>query len=150
MVLIRPLISKSSSPCTNPLVVVPRAAIRIGITVTFMFHGFFQFLSKARYFSFFSLSFSFTLCSVGTPKSIIRKVLFFFFFPFFFFFCWISLGLVVWPKFGNPFLSQNPSEVCVSHSPGQIPGCAYTICSLAQVSISCTITSRLPCPSCRV
>ena len=34
------LISKSSSPCTNPLVTVPRAPITIGITVTFMFHSF--------------------------------------------------------------------------------------------------------------
>ena len=31
------LISKSSSPCTNPLVTVPSAPITIGISVTFMF-----------------------------------------------------------------------------------------------------------------
>ena len=35
-----PLISKSSSPCTNPLVAVPSAPITIGITITFMFHSF--------------------------------------------------------------------------------------------------------------
>ena len=36
----RPLISKSSSPFTNPLMTVPRAQIIIGITVSFMFHSF--------------------------------------------------------------------------------------------------------------
>ena len=35
-----PLISKSSCPCINPLVTVPRAPNTICITVTFMFHGF--------------------------------------------------------------------------------------------------------------
>ena len=46
MVSTRPLFSKSSSPCANPLVTVPRAQIIIGITVTFMFHCLFQFPSK--------------------------------------------------------------------------------------------------------
>ena len=36
----RPLISKSFSPCTNPLVIIPRAPFKIGISVTFMFHSF--------------------------------------------------------------------------------------------------------------
>ena len=34
------LISKSSAPFTNPLMIVPRAPIAIGITITFMFHSF--------------------------------------------------------------------------------------------------------------
>ena len=37
------LLSMSSSPCTNPLVTVPRAPITIGITVTFILHRFFFF-----------------------------------------------------------------------------------------------------------
>ena len=37
MVSSSPLIFKSFSPCTNPLVTVPRAPIKIGIIVTFMF-----------------------------------------------------------------------------------------------------------------
>ena len=36
----RPLISKSSSLFTNPLVTVPRAPITISTTVTFLFHSF--------------------------------------------------------------------------------------------------------------
>ena len=43
MVSTRPLISKSSSHLTNPLLIVPRAPITIGITVTFMLDSFFQF-----------------------------------------------------------------------------------------------------------
>ena len=45
----------SWSPCTNPLVTVPRAPIIIGITVTFMFLCFFDSLARSRYLSFFSL-----------------------------------------------------------------------------------------------
>ena len=39
------LISKSSSPCTKPLVTVPSEPIRIGISI-FIFHSFFQFSSN--------------------------------------------------------------------------------------------------------
>ena len=66
MFSIRPHISKSFSPSTNPLVTVPSAEISIGITLTFMFHRFFQF----RYLSLFSLSYSFNLWSAETAKSI--------------------------------------------------------------------------------
>ena len=53
MISIRPVISKSSSPCTNPLVTVPRVPITIGITVTLMFHSFFNSLrSSGTYPSF--------------------------------------------------------------------------------------------------
>ena len=45
-----PLISKSFSPCTNPLVTVPRAPVIIGITVTFMFHSFFNSQARSRYY----------------------------------------------------------------------------------------------------
>ena len=50
-------ISKSSSPCTNPLVTVPRAQITIAILVNFNVPHFFQFPSKVEVliplFSFF-------------------------------------------------------------------------------------------------
>ena len=44
----RLLISKSFSPFTNPLVTVRRIPFTIGITVTFMFHSFFQFPRKVE------------------------------------------------------------------------------------------------------
>ena len=56
-----PLISKSSSSFIDPLKIVPSAQITIGITVTFMFHGFFSSLARSWYLSFFALSFSLTL-----------------------------------------------------------------------------------------
>ena len=49
-----PIISKSSCPCTNPLVTVPRAPITIVIIVTFVFHSFFNSLARSRYLSLFS------------------------------------------------------------------------------------------------
>ena len=62
MVSTHPLISKSSSPCINPFVTVPRAPITIGITVAFMFHSFFQFSEKIKvpislfiFFQFYSV-----------------------------------------------------------------------------------------------
>ena len=45
-----PPISKSSRPFNNPLVTVPNAPITIGTIVNFMFHGFFIFLARSRYF----------------------------------------------------------------------------------------------------
>ena len=76
MVSARPVISKFSSPCTNPLVTVPKAPITIGIIVTFIFQSFFNSLARSRYLSFFSHSFNFTLWSARTAKSTILRVLF--------------------------------------------------------------------------
>ena len=119
----RLLIFKSSSPCISPLLIVPRALITISITVTFMFQSFFSSLARFRYLSHFSLPFNFILWSAGTSKSTIWQVLFFCCC------CWLSLGLVLWSRLDNPAVSQNPSEVCTSHSSGQMLSCAYTICS---------------------
>ena len=52
-----PVISKSSSPCTSSLVIEPRVWITIDITVTFMFHSFFNSLARSGYLSFFSFFF---------------------------------------------------------------------------------------------
>ena len=62
----RPVISDSSNPCINPLVIVASTSFTIGIIVTFMFHWIFYSLSRSRYLSLFSLSFNFTLWSAGT------------------------------------------------------------------------------------
>ena len=118
MVSTHPLISKPTSPCTNPLVTVPRALFTIDVTITFMFHSFFSSLARFSYLFFFLLSFIFTLWSSWTAKPTNWPVLFF---------RLLLLGLVVWLRLGDPFVSQNPIGVCVSHSLGEILGCAYTI-----------------------
>ena len=73
----RPPTFKSSSPFSNPLVTIPNELITIGIILTCMFHRFFNSLTRSRYLSFFSHSFSFILWSAGTAKSTILQVLFF-------------------------------------------------------------------------
>ena len=50
-----PLIFKSSSPFINPSGIVPSAPITIGITVTFMLHGYSSSLTRSGYLSLFSL-----------------------------------------------------------------------------------------------
>ena len=61
-------------------------------------------------------------------------------------FCWLLQDLVVWPRFGDPFVFQNPQELSVSHFLRRVQGCAYTICSYDQIKISCTIPSGSPSP----
>ena len=128
--------SKSSSPFNNPLVTVPKAPITIGIIVSFMFHNCFNSLARSKYLSFFSYSFSFILWSAGTAKLTILQILFFFF-------CWLLLGLVFWPRWGDPSVCQSPIGVYVCHFLGQMLGCAYTICSYGQIEISCTSPSGI-------
>ena len=43
---------------------------------------------------------------------------------------WVSSSVFVWLRLGDPFVHQNPWELCASHSPGHILGCAYTFCLL--------------------
>ena len=62
-----------------------------------MLHSFFSSLAKSRNLSLFSLSFSFILWSTGTVLSTIRQVLLF---------CWLSIGLVVWSRLDDSFVSQ--------------------------------------------
>ena len=71
MVYARSPTSKSSGLFNNLLLTMPKAPITIGITVTLMFHSFFNSLARSRYLSLFSHSFSFILWSAGTPKSTI-------------------------------------------------------------------------------
>ena len=128
MVSTRFLISKSSSPFTNPLGIVSTAPTTICITVTFMFHSFsVLWQGPGTYFSFRFLS----VLSSGQPERHMytSSVFFFVFFVFFCFFFCLSQGQVFWSRWGDTLVSQNPREVCASHFPGWIPGCAYTICS---------------------
>ena len=71
-------ISKSTNPFIYHLVTVPRALIKIGINVTFMFHSFFfNSPSTSKYYLSFHF-FNFILWSAGTAKSTILQFLFFF------------------------------------------------------------------------
>ena len=81
-------------------------------------------LTKSKYLFFFSLSFIFTVACRDSKVyySAGSLSLSFFFFFFFFFFFWLSLGLVVWPRLGDLFVSQNPRELNTSHSPGLVLG----------------------------
>ena len=82
----RPLISKSSSPCPNPLMTVPNAPITIiWYHRHFQFHNFFQFSCTVQVF--ISLRFSLILLS-GQPER--RSSLFGRF---------LSCGQVTWPRF---------------------------------------------------
>ena len=142
MVSTHPLISKSSYPCTDPLVTVRSAPIKFAITVIFLFHCFFTSLTRSSsYLSFCFLSV--IPCSQQDRQSPLFSRFSFSFF-FFFFFVIDFLGLVVRPRFGDPFVFQNPTELCAPHFPGRILGCAYTICSYGQILNSCTIPSRSP------
>ena len=68
----------------------------------------------------------------GQPER--QSLLFGWFSSFFsFFFFLISLGLVVWPRLDDPFVSQNRREVFASYFLGRIMGRAYTICSYGPI-----------------
>ena len=73
--------SKSSSPFSNPLVIVP---ITIGIIVTCMFHSFFQFPSKVEVLILLFTFFQFYSVVIRDSK-IDNFAIFLFFFSFFFF-----------------------------------------------------------------
>ena len=124
MVSTRPPTSKSSSPFSNPLVIVPNAPITIGIIVTCMFHSFFNSLARSRYLSFFSHSFSFILWSAGTATLTILQVLFFLLII-------IRSGLLAEIRY--PCVCPSPIGVYVCYFLGQVLGCAYTICLNGQI-----------------
>ena len=163
MISTLPLISKSFSPFTNPLVNVPSVPITIAITVTFMFHslfvvGFFfgggvQFPSNAQVYIFLLAFFQFY--SVASRDETIHNSLgslsFFFFLSFSFFVVVVVVVdyHLVCSSERNPFVGQHPIGVYESHSPRQMQDCVYTICLYGQISISCTIPSgSLFLPSC--
>ena len=112
------------------LEIVPSAPTTTGITIIIMSHNFLSSLARSEYLLIFSLSFIFTLWSTGTTKFTRRQVSFS---------CWLELGLVFWPGFGDSLASQNPREFRAFHSLERILICAYNIGYYGQTSISCTI-----------
>ena len=115
--------SKSSTPFNNPLVTVQKAPITIGIIVTFMFHSFFNSQARSTYLSFFSHSVSF--CGQMGQQS--RQ------FCKFSSFCWLLLGLVFWPRLGDPCVCLSPIGVYVCYFLRQVLGFAYTIFWYGQI-----------------
>ena len=107
------------------MVTVQKAPVTIGMIVTFMFPiFFFNSLAWSRYFSFYSLSFSFILWSAGTAKSTILQVLFLLLII-------ISSGLLAGIRW-SVCISKSSTSLCVSFF-GQLLGCAYTIFSYGQI-----------------
>ena len=110
MVFPRSVISKFPSLYTKYLVTIPSAPIKIGITVTFMFHS---SLVRSRYVSLFVF---FQFYPVVSRNSIVHSSAGSLFY-------WLSQGLVVWSRLGDTFVSQNPREFCEYH----FLGCTYII-----------------------
>ena len=109
-----PLIPKSSTHAfNNPLVTLPKAPIRIGIIVTFMFHSFFQFSSKVLVLISFFGFLQFYSDQPEQQSPLFSRFSFFFVY-------WLTLDLVVWLRLGDLFVSLNPREVDMSHFLGRI------------------------------
>ena len=135
-----PLILKTSIPCINDLVTVPRALITFGVTLFFHVREVFQFSCTIHLFMLLFAYFQFYFVinrDFKFHKSASSH---------FFCCCWLLLSLVIRPKLRDPFVFQNPKEWCASHFLGRVLGCSYTIWSYGQISISCTIPCLSPCP----
>ena len=177
MVSTRSPTSKSFSPFNNPLVIVPKASITIGIIVIFMSHSFFSSFRDSKIYNFANSLFFcwflrlvevllftfFQFYSVVSRDSKIYnfanslfccwflrlvEVLLFTFFQFYsvvsrdskiynfansLFCCWLLLGLLFWPRLGDPFVCQSPIGVYTCHFIEQLLGCTYAIYSYAQI-----------------
>ena len=136
MVITHPLIYKPSSPCTNTFVTIPSVPITMDITIPFHvpFFFFFSSLERSRYLS---LCFSpfLTKWPSATAKSTIQQFLSLSLSLSFFGGVgrWLSISLVVWLRLDDLFVHQNQKELCESHFPGRIPGCAFTVSSYDQM-----------------
>ena len=92
MVFTRSLISKSSRPVTNPLVIASRAPITIIINVTFMSHSFLQYPRGmlVLVFLFAFLQFYFVVSRYSWIHNSENSFFFFFFFL-----------TIVWSRYGD-------------------------------------------------
>ena len=99
IVCTRSVISKSSSSWTNTWSLCQQHQLLLVSPSLSYSTVFFNSLARSKYPSFFSLSFNFILYSVDTTK-------FYNLASCFFFCCWLSLGLVIWPRFGDTLISH--------------------------------------------
>ena len=122
----------SSSFFTDPVVILPSTLITTGISVTFMFHNFISSPAKSRFLSLFLVSFS--LDGLGRLRKRQSQLVGISLF------CFVGHHLVGrLAEIKCLFASQNPRELCASHSPGRTLVCAYTIFSYGKITISCKI-----------
>ena len=128
MVSTRPPTSNSSSTFSNPLVTVPNAPTKIGIIVICMFHSFFSSLGRSRYLSFFHIL---SVLFSGQPGQQSQQ-----FCKFSLLLLLSSLGLIFWPRLGDPCVCQSSIGVYVCYFLGLVLGCVYTICLYGQIYIS--------------
>ena len=135
MVCTRPHIFKSSNPCTNPLVILTRTPFTIGITVIFLFHSFFNFLTKSRYLSLaFFLSYS-----VVSRNSKIRNSAS----SLFLFFIILRSGHladIMW----SVCISKSQRSLCVSFARTDSGLCIYHLFVCSNLN-SCTLPSGSHC-----
>ena len=118
-------------PHSKSLEIFPSTPIITGTTVIFMYHSFFSSLVRFKYLSLFLFSWIFySVVHLDGKVHYSAGPLF--------------LGIIT--SSGDLFGSQNPREFCISHSPGCILGCAYTIWLYGQILIYCTIPSGSPFP----
>ena len=108
-----------------------------------MLHRFFLVLYQ-RFGTYLSSSFlSFFLCGrPGSQSPLFGRLSFLFIVV-------IDYHKVL-PELGDLFVSQNPIELCISHSPGRILGCAYSTCPYSQTWFFRTTPSGLPSSAGRV
>ena len=134
MVSTRLVISKSSIFCTNPLVTVPRVPITIGITVTFMFHSFFNSLARSRYFHFLSI----LLCGQPGQQS-----------PQFGKFSFLLIIIKSDRDLGSVCISKSQRNLCMSFSMADSGLCIHHLFAWSK-SDFLHIPNGSPCPSSRV
>ena len=120
MVSTRPPTFKSSNPFSNPLVYCTKSPNFNSYNCHLHDPQFFQFPSKVEVLIFLFTFFQFYSLVSWDSKSTILQFLFFF--------CWLLLGLVFWPRFGDRSVCQSTIGVYVCYFLGQMLGFAYTIC----------------------
>ena len=110
----RPPTSNSPSPFNNSLVTVPKAPITIGMIVTFMFHGLFQFPSKVEVLILLFIFFQFYSVITRDSKvdNFANSLSFFFFFFLFIIIRSDLLAEITW----SVCILKSHRRLCVSFS----------------------------------
>ena len=88
--------------------------------IEFLCSTFFQFSSKVEVFILLFIFFQFySVVSRDSKVDNFANSLFLY---------WLLVGLVFWPRLGDPSVCQSPKGVYVWHFLGEMLGCPYTVC----------------------